>query len=71
MSSNHAQMSQHLFSLLVKEASSLINHADLHLAHLRYCTLCDVTVLCFLCPNAVMFETHFLSGSVLYVFVLS
>ncbi|CAM9970460.1 unnamed protein product [Ascophyllum nodosum] len=32
--SNHRQMSQHLFSLLVKEASSLINHADLHLAYL-------------------------------------
>ena len=35
MSSNHAQMSQALFSLLLKESAALVTDADLHLAHLR------------------------------------
>lgn len=35
MSSNHSQMSQTLFSLLLKESAALVTDADLHLAHLR------------------------------------
>ncbi|CAM9131475.1 unnamed protein product, partial [Ectocarpus sp. 12 AP-2014] len=33
--SNHAQMTQALFSLLLKESAALVTDADLHLAHLR------------------------------------